>query len=79
MELFCVFYGKPDYLLACKLKALKGNLKEWSRNEQGSLSIQRANLLNQMARLDSLLDKRALTQGQALRGASILVEYEELL
>ncbi|KAM3252928.1 hypothetical protein P3L10_006998 [Capsicum annuum] len=23
------FYGKPDYILACKLKALKGKLKEW--------------------------------------------------
>lgn len=47
------FYGKPDYILACKLKALKEKLKEWSRNEQGNLKLQKNNLLNQMAELES--------------------------
>ncbi|KAG5611298.1 hypothetical protein H5410_022579 [Solanum commersonii] len=35
--------GKPDYILACKLKALKGKLKEWSRSSkfQGTWDFKR--------------------------------------
>lgn len=38
------YIGRPDYILAYKLKALKHKLKEWNRSEQGSLGQQRKNV-----------------------------------
>ncbi|XP_049394920.1 uncharacterized protein LOC125859265 [Solanum stenotomum] len=73
------FYGRPDYILACKMKALKEKLKEWSKIEKGNLQIQRSKLLNKMADLDSLLNKRALTEEEATLKAEIFMEYEELI
>ncbi|KAG5598653.1 hypothetical protein H5410_030023 [Solanum commersonii] len=73
------FYGKPDYILACKLKSLKGKLKEWSRNEQGNLNLQKNNLLIQMAELDSHLNNRALTEEEIAKKATLFMEYEGCL
>ncbi|KAG5615865.1 hypothetical protein H5410_015689, partial [Solanum commersonii] len=42
------FTRRPDFILASKLKALKGKLKEWSMNEQGNLKLQKSRLLNEM-------------------------------
>uniref|UniRef100_A0A0V0HVN8 Putative ovule protein n=1 Tax=Solanum chacoense TaxID=4108 RepID=A0A0V0HVN8_SOLCH len=77
-EFFCI-YRKPDYILACKLKALKGKLKEWSKEEKGNLLLERSILLNKMATLDSIIDNRALTGEEAALKAITLLEYEELL
>lgn len=73
------FYGKPDYILACKLKAVTGKLKEWSRNEQGNLNLQKNNLLIQMAELDSHLNSRALTKEEIAKKATLIMEYEGCL
>nr|XP_009804761.1 PREDICTED: uncharacterized protein LOC104249929 [Nicotiana sylvestris] len=71
------FSGKPDYILACKLKALKGKLKEWSRSSQGNLALQKTNLLSQIAAFDSIQDIRALTEDESVKKTSLLMEYEE--
>ncbi|XP_047259929.1 uncharacterized protein LOC124892764 [Capsicum annuum] len=55
-------HGKLDYLLAYKLKALKGKLKEWSREEKGNLSLQRFTLLSRMTAMDTIIERRALTE-----------------
>ncbi|CAN4128235.1 unnamed protein product [Withania somnifera] len=34
------FSGRPHYILACKMKALKSKLKEWSTCVQGNLGVQ---------------------------------------
>lgn len=73
------FLGKPDYLLACKLKALKGKLKEWSREEKGNLSLQRSTWLSRMAAMDIIIERRALTEEEASEKAATFVEFEELL
>lgn len=41
--------GKPYYILACKLRAFKGKIKEWSKEK---MSIQKVQILNQLATLD---------------------------
>jgi len=73
------FYGKPDYILACKLKALKGKLKEWSRYEQGNLKLQKNNLLNQMAVLESHQSNRILTEEEIEKKPTLFMEYEGCL
>ncbi|XP_015166436.1 uncharacterized protein [Solanum tuberosum] len=60
------FYGRPDYILACKMKARKEKLKEWSKIEKGNLQIQK-------------LNKRALTEEEATLKAEIFMEFEELI
>ncbi|XP_060202490.1 uncharacterized protein LOC132630925 [Lycium barbarum] len=71
--------GKPDYILACKLKALKSKLKIWSRSESGNLGSQRRSLLGQMAQLDAVLEERVSTEEESVKKETLLVEYEELI
>ncbi len=33
------FCGPPSYVLACKLKALKEDLKKWNYHELGNVSL----------------------------------------
>ncbi|XP_070029774.1 uncharacterized protein [Nicotiana sylvestris] len=56
--------GRPDYILACKLKALKGKLKEWSRVYEGFETTQQL---------------RALTEEESVRKTATLMEIEEQL
>ncbi|XP_059284835.1 uncharacterized protein LOC132038130 [Lycium ferocissimum] len=65
--------------VACKLKALKTKLKEWSKSEHGNLGSQRKNLLRKMVELDAVLEDRMLTEEETVRKASMLMEYEELI
>ncbi|WMV15498.1 hypothetical protein MTR67_008883 [Solanum verrucosum] len=68
------FSGRPDYIFASKLKALKGKLKEWSRCDQGNLKLQKSRLLNHMADLDSILDSRILTEEEVAKKGETIVE-----
>nr|XP_033509991.1 uncharacterized protein LOC117274746 isoform X3 [Nicotiana tomentosiformis] len=73
------FSGKPDFILSCKLKALKSKLKEWSRSETRNLGYQRKKLLSQMAELDEVLGDRILTEEETIKKAALFMEYEELI
>lgn len=73
------FSGKPDYILACKLKALKCKLKDWSKEVQGNLSSQKKLLLGKLADLDAVLEARILTEVENERKSALFLEYEELL
>ncbi|KAG5590941.1 hypothetical protein H5410_041455 [Solanum commersonii] len=71
--------GKPDYVLACKLKALKHKLKEWSKEESGNLGLQRKKLLEQLAEMDMERENRVLTEEEITKKAAVLLEYEDLI
>ncbi|XP_070017179.1 uncharacterized protein [Nicotiana sylvestris] len=73
------FSGRPDYILACKLKALKGKLKEWSRSSEGNLGLQKSKLLSQLAGFEATQQLRALTEEESVRKAVTLMEIEEQL
>ncbi|WMV46111.1 hypothetical protein MTR67_039496 [Solanum verrucosum] len=73
------YTGRPDYVLACKLKALKLKLKEWKQEEGGNLGIQRRRLLEQLAELDTERVNRTLTVEETTKKAAVLLEYEELV
>ena len=38
------FVGPPSYLIACKLKALKGDLKHWNKHVFGNVSFRKKNV-----------------------------------
>ncbi|XP_070040904.1 uncharacterized protein [Nicotiana tomentosiformis] len=71
--------GRPDYILACKLKALKGKLKEWSRSWKGNLGMQKSKLLSQLTCFAVTQQSRALTEEESIRKAVIFMEFEDHL
>ncbi|KAG5621167.1 hypothetical protein H5410_006385 [Solanum commersonii] len=71
--------GKPDYRLACKLKALKTKLKEWRNGEEGNLGIQRKKLLEQLADLEAEREDRILTNEESAKKSELMLKYEELI
>ncbi|WMV15422.1 hypothetical protein MTR67_008807 [Solanum verrucosum] len=52
--------GRPYFILAFKLKALKVKLREWSKSAQGNLALQKQNIVNQLAEFEKVQDQRAL-------------------
>ncbi|XP_075092306.1 uncharacterized protein LOC107821421 [Nicotiana tabacum] len=70
------FSGRPDYILACKLKTLKGKLKGWSRSYEGNLGLQKSKLLSQLADFETTQQLRALTEEESVRKAATLMEIE---
>jgi len=60
-----IFVGRPDYILACKMKALKVKLKEWSKTIQGNLGLQKQNILNQLYELDMIQEQRCLSEDES--------------
>ncbi|WMV37016.1 hypothetical protein MTR67_030401 [Solanum verrucosum] len=61
------FGGRPDYVLACKMISLKNKLKEWSREVQGNLGIQRKKLLEKLADFDFVVTTRPLSEEESTR------------
>ncbi|WMV08407.1 hypothetical protein MTR67_001792 [Solanum verrucosum] len=72
-----IFRGKPDFILASKLKYMKGKLKEWRRTRQGNLGLQKQSILNQLADLERIQDQRQLTDDESYLRAVLTVEFED--
>lgn len=70
--------GRPDYILAFKLKALKTKLKEWSKTMQGNLALRKASVLNQLAELEEVHEQRSLTDEEIYTKTSLSMEFEEI-
>ena len=48
------FVGSPSFILAQKLKALKGDLKKCNREEFGDLAFRKKSLLSELLGLDAI-------------------------
>nr|XP_009781800.1 PREDICTED: uncharacterized protein LOC104230638 isoform X1 [Nicotiana sylvestris]XP_016465708.1 PREDICTED: uncharacterized protein LOC107788542 isoform X3 [Nicotiana tabacum] len=70
--------GRPDYILAFKLKALKAKLKEWSKTMQGNLALRKASVLNQLAELEEVHEQMSLTEEEIYTKTSLSMEFEEI-
>lgn len=57
-----MFACRPNYILASKLKALKGKLKEWNLSKHGNLESIKINILNQISELDTIQEQRNLNE-----------------
>ncbi|KAG5616485.1 hypothetical protein H5410_016309, partial [Solanum commersonii] len=72
-----VVNGRPNYILAEKLKMLKERLKEWSRNNRGNWKQRKGDILNQLATLEAIQEQRALTDDEAMQKSNLALEFEE--
>lgn len=70
--------GSPDFILAFKLKALKGKLKEWSKTLQGNPELQKTNVLNQLAQLEEIHDRRPLNEEEIYAKTALAMEFEDI-
>ena len=67
------FSGPPSYILACKPKALKADLKKWNLLEFGNVGCKQNHLLGQLAALNSRECSGGLSSSEIdLRGSHIL-------
>ena len=72
------FKGPPSLVLACKLKALKEDLKKWNHQEFGNVGFKQKQLLGELDILNMKECSRSLSSSELdLRGTHIL-ELENL-
>uniref|UniRef100_A0A2N9I472 Reverse transcriptase domain-containing protein n=1 Tax=Fagus sylvatica TaxID=28930 RepID=A0A2N9I472_FAGSY len=72
------FSGTPSYVLACKLKALKWDLKVWNREEFGDLSFNKSRLQAELLGLDVKEGSDGLTPEEKLQRETIKADLIRL-
>ena len=65
------FMGPPSYVLACKLKALKGDFKNWNKHVFRDASFRKNCLLTKLLDIDMREGMQVLTQGDRDRRAVV--------
>ena len=74
------FVGSPSYVLACKLKALKGDLKHWNKHVFGMCLLRKKCLLAELLDLDLREGMHSLSSADSARRVEIrLILSIELL
>jgi len=72
------FQGTPSYILACKLKALKQDLKKWNEEVFGSVERNKRKLFEELQAFDSIESSRALVEEEILKKTKIVGEIERV-
>ena len=62
--------------MACKLKALKVDLKKWNKEVFGNVGVKRNKLISELIELDALVDIRHLTDVESHKKAQIVADLE---
>ena len=61
------FLGSSSFILACRLKALKDDLKKWNKEVFGDLAFRKKCLLSELMVLDAREDLLGLSQEDQTR------------
>ena len=72
------FSGSPSFILGRKLKALKGDLKKWNKEEFGDLAFRKKCLLSELLGLDAREDLSSLSHEDQTRHTQIKGEITHL-
>jgi hypothetical protein len=73
------FVGDLSYVLACKLKALKGDLRRWNNEVFGHVGKRKKALLEEIRELNSLLEDRGLDEEEKRKKMLLSIELERTL
>ena len=71
--------GTPSFVLAYKLKALKGNLKKWNDTEFGHINLQKKQLLADVGQIDAMEDSKTLSIEEKGKKEILIVELDKVL
>ena len=72
------FVGPPSYILASKLKALKGDLKHWNKHVFGDMAFRKKCLLTELLDLDMREELQVLSLENRSRRTMIKADIEHL-
>jgi hypothetical protein len=70
------FQGSPSYVLACKLKALKQDLKKWNEKVFGNVKGKKRKLFDELQALEAIESSRALVEEEILKKTEIASEIK---
>jgi hypothetical protein len=73
---FCHFQGTPSFVLACKLKALKFDLKKWNEEVFCNVERKRRNLLEELRVFYVIEEGRALGVKEKAKKTEVVSELE---
>ena len=71
-----IFFGTPSYIMACKLKALKTDLKKWNEEVFGNVGVRKHELMSELAALDAVAETRHLTREESNKRVQLVVDLE---
>lgn len=74
---YVTYVGRPNYILAYKLRLVKVKLKELSKTVHSNLGMQKQSILNQLTQLDLIQDQRILSNDESYLRAVLTMELEE--
>ena len=70
-------HGIPSYVLAQKLKALKGDLKKWNEKCFGNVAVKSHELLAELRVLETLAESRSLSINERIQQERLVAEWEQ--
>jgi exonuclease III len=73
------FFGNASFVLANKLKALKGDLKKWNEDEFGHVTMKKNMLMADLRELDLQEESRPLSAVEKSKKETTIVELDKLI
>ncbi|WMV13369.1 hypothetical protein MTR67_006754 [Solanum verrucosum] len=70
--------GTGSYVLASKLRMLKGKLKEWKRENRNNWNQRKEEILNQLSILEKTQELRLLSEDELLQKVHLSMEFEDV-
>uniref|UniRef100_A0A2N9I786 Reverse transcriptase domain-containing protein n=1 Tax=Fagus sylvatica TaxID=28930 RepID=A0A2N9I786_FAGSY len=67
----------PSFVLASKLKALKGDLKQWNAQEFGNVAVQQQGLLHSLNAIETIAEGRSLTVEEKKEKERLILDWEK--
>jgi hypothetical protein len=73
------FQGSPSFIFACKIKALKMDLKKWNEEIFGNIECNKSKLIDDLKELDVIEEVRALDSEELAKKGEVSKELEACL
>jgi hypothetical protein len=73
------FQGSPSFIFACKIKALKMDLKKWNEEVFGNIECSKSKLLDDLRELDAIEEDRVLDSAKLAKKGEVSRELEACL
>ncbi|WMV42421.1 hypothetical protein MTR67_035806 [Solanum verrucosum] len=77
VAIFCNNWN-PGFVLAEKLKLLKGKMKEWSKNNRKNCNTQKEEIMEELAKWEAVQEQRVLTEEEIQQKTNLAITYEQV-
>jgi hypothetical protein len=74
-----IFQGSLSFISACKLKALKIDLKKWNEEVFGNVVKRKKVLMDELRDLDVIVEERSFFDVERLGKAEIIGDFEKTI